>query len=54
MPPRSSWVLLWILLTGFIGCYRFLLRDILLSFRQVNEESKVRVVIYVYAESLWV
>ena len=46
MPPRSSWVLLWILLTGFIGCYRFLLRDILLSFRQVNEDSKVRVVIY--------
>ena len=35
-----------ILLTGFIGCYRFLLRDILLSFLQVNEKSKVRVVIY--------
>ena len=31
MPPRSSWILLWLLLTGFTGAVRFALRDLLLS-----------------------
>ena len=26
MPPRSSWILLWLLLTGFTGAVRFALR----------------------------
>jgi hypothetical protein len=31
LPPRSSWLLLWLLLTGFTGAVRFGLRDVLLS-----------------------
>ena len=31
LPPRSSWLLLWLLLTGLTGAVRFGLRDVLLS-----------------------
>lgn len=46
MPPRSSWILLWLLLTGFTGAVRFALRDLLLSLRSVSHKQKVRVAIY--------
>ena len=46
MPPRSSWLLLWLLLTGFTGAVRFALRDLLLSLRSVNHKQMVRVAIY--------
>ena len=46
MPPRSSWILLWLLLTGFTGVVRFALRDLLLSFSTVAQRQMVRVAIY--------
>ena len=46
MPPRSSWFLLWLLLTGFTGAVRFGLRDLLLSLRTVLHKDMVRVAIY--------
>ena len=46
MPPRSSWILLWLLLTGFTGGVRFALRDLLLSLRSVSQKRMVRVAIY--------
>ena len=46
MPPRSSWILLWLLLTGFTGAARFTLRDLLLSLRSVGFTQMVRVAIY--------
>jgi len=46
MPPRSSWILLWLLLTGFTGAVRFALRDLLLSLRSVAQKQMVRVAIY--------
>ncbi|QNI75249.1 nucleoside-diphosphate sugar epimerase/dehydratase [Synechococcus sp. MVIR-18-1] len=47
MPPRSSWILLWLLLTGFTGAVRFALRDLLLSLRSVaHKRQMVRVAIY--------
>ncbi|WP_130128243.1 nucleoside-diphosphate sugar epimerase/dehydratase [Synechococcus sp. WH 8101] len=46
MPPRSSWILLWLLLTGFTGAVRFVLRDLLLSLRSVAHKQIVRVAIY--------
>ncbi|QNI90839.1 polysaccharide biosynthesis family protein [Synechococcus sp. BOUM118] len=46
MPPRSSWILLWLLLTGFTGAVRFALRDLLLSLRSVAHMQMVRVAIY--------
>ncbi|WP_254988933.1 nucleoside-diphosphate sugar epimerase/dehydratase [Cyanobium sp. ATX 6E8] len=46
MPPRSSWILLWLLLTGFIGAVRFALRDLFLSLRSVSQNQMVRVAIY--------
>jgi len=46
MPPRSSWILLWLLLTGFTGAIRFALRDLLLSLRSVEHDHMVRVAIY--------
>ena len=33
MPPRSSWVLIWMLLTVFTGAVRFICRDLLLGLR---------------------
>ena len=46
MPPRSSWILLWLLLTGFTGSVRFALRDLFLSLRSVAEKQMVSVAIY--------
>ena len=34
--PRSSWILLWLLLTGFTGAVRFALRDVLLNLRAIQ------------------
>ena len=46
MPPRSSWILLWLLLTGFTGAVRFALRDALLNLRSTQHKQQVRVAIY--------
>ena len=46
MPPRSSWILLWLLLTGFTGALRFALRDVLLSLSSGSCQKVVRVAIY--------
>ena len=46
MPPRSSWLLLWLLLTGFTGAARFALRDVLLNLRSTHFNQQLRVAIY--------
>ena len=46
MPPRSSWILLWLLLTGFTGVVRFVLRDVLLNLHSTQHKQKIRVAIY--------
>ena len=46
MPPRSSWILLWLLLTGFTGVVRFVLRDVLLNLRSTLHNRKLGVAIY--------
>ena len=46
MPPRSSWILLWLLLTGFTGAVRFGLRDVLLNLRTTQHKQQLRVAIY--------
>ena len=46
MPPRSSWILLWFLLTGLTGAVRFALRDLLLNLRSSQHKKQVHVVIY--------
>ena len=46
MPPRSSWLLLWLLLTGFTGAVRFGLRDVLLSLCGKSKHALTRVAIY--------
>ncbi len=46
MPPRSSWILLWLLLTGFTGAVRFALRDLLLNLRSFHHKQQLRVAIY--------
>ena len=46
MPPRSSWILLWLLLTGLTGVIRFALRDLLLSLSSTVQKKMVRVAIY--------
>ena len=46
MPPRSSWILLWLLLTGFTGAVRFGLRDVLLNLRTVQKNHQLLVAIY--------
>jgi len=46
MPPRSSWILLWLLLTGFTGAVRFALRDVLLNLRSTQHKQQLRVAIY--------
>jgi len=51
MPPRSSWILLWLLLTGLTGAVRFALRDLLLSLRSVPQKQQLRVAIYGAGES---
>ena len=39
LPPRSSWILLWLLLTAFTGAVRFGLRDVLLNLRSTSTLS---------------
>ena len=46
MPPRSSWILLWLLLTGFTGGVRFALRDVLLNLHAIQHKQQLRVAIY--------
>ena len=48
MPPRSSLILLWILLSVFVGGFRFILRDALLKNRQKYNKNKTieNIVIY--------
>ena len=46
MPPRISWILLWMLLTGFTGFVRFALRDVLLNLRSTHHNQQLRVAIY--------
>ena len=47
MPPRSSWILLWLLLTGCTGAVRFALRDLLLNLRSSQQcKQQLRVAIY--------
>jgi len=46
MPPRTSWILLWLLLTGFTGAVRFGMRDVLLNLRSVQHKQQLRVAIY--------
>ena len=49
MPPRSSWILIWILLSSFIGGLRFILRDLLLNRNKKNSNinnKKDNIVIY--------
>ncbi len=46
LPPRSSWLLLWLLLTGFTGASRFALRDVLLSLENKPRSALTRVAIY--------
>ena len=46
MPPRSSWFLLWLLLTGFTGAVRFCLRDVIWSFERKPQQRIIRVAIY--------
>ncbi|WP_413744869.1 polysaccharide biosynthesis protein [Synechococcus sp. MIT S9451] len=46
MPPRSSWLLLWLLLTGFTGAIRFAMRDVLLSLCSIRYSRQLRVAIY--------
>ena len=44
MPPRSSWFLLWVLVVGFTGTIRFVLRDLLLQ--QSSKGKAFNVAIY--------
>lgn len=46
LPPRSSWLLFWILLTGACGSVRFALRDVLLGWQRGVRGARNRVVIY--------
>ena len=46
MPPRSSWILFWILTTAFTGSVRFVLRDVLLNWRSTQFKKQLRVAIY--------
>ena len=40
MPPRSSWILLCLLLTGIPGSVRFALRDVLLNLRSLQHKQQ--------------
>ena len=46
MPPRSSWLLLWILLTATTSAARFCLRDVLLNLHSKPRKPLTRVAIY--------
>ena len=41
MPPLISWILLWLLLTGFTGLVRFVLRDVLLNLRSTQHKQQL-------------
>jgi FlaA1/EpsC-like NDP-sugar epimerase len=46
LPPRSSWILLWVLLTAFTGAVRFALRDLILGLQNKASHAITRVAIY--------
>jgi FlaA1/EpsC-like NDP-sugar epimerase len=46
LPPRSSWLLLWLLLTGLTSTLRFALRDVLLNLQVRPRHALIRVAIY--------
>jgi FlaA1/EpsC-like NDP-sugar epimerase len=46
LPPRSSWLLLWLLLTGLTGVLRFALRDLLLGLQVRRRGESLPVAIY--------
>ena len=46
LPPRSSWILIWFLLTGFTGVVRFAMRDLLLNLCSFQHKQQLRVAIY--------
>ena len=46
LPPRSSWLLLWLLLTGFTGGVRFTMRDLLVSLNNKPRQAITSVAIY--------
>ena len=46
LPPRSSWVLLWLLLTGLTGVWRFALRDLLIELQASLRPAAIPVAIY--------
>jgi len=46
LPPRSSWLLLWLLLTGSTGVVRFALRDLLVSLQNKPRHALIRVAVY--------
>ncbi len=51
LPPRSSWLLLLLLLTGFTGAVRSALRDLLLSLQNKPRHPLIRVAAYGAATS---
>jgi FlaA1/EpsC-like NDP-sugar epimerase len=46
LPPRSSWLLLWVLLTALTGSVRFALRDVFSLLQDAIGKRRVRVAIY--------
>ena len=46
LPPRSSWFLIWLLLTTLSGTLRFGLRDLLISMQVHSSSPLIRVAIY--------
>ena len=46
LPPRSSWILLWLLITSFTAVVRLGLRDALLRFHSSNTTQSLSVAIY--------
>ena len=46
MPPRTSWFLLWVLLTVSIGTIRFALRDVLISLQNTSRKPFFSVAVY--------
>lgn len=46
MPPRSSWILLWILITALTAASRFFLRDFLLTLYRLTDDHCTSVAIY--------
>ena len=49
MPPRSTWILFWMILSVLIGGLRFILRDFILKNRQkLNQKKLLRETIVIY------